>query len=87
MLSLFILFLVFGTLVPAIQQMQQTIHLKKERVIAYETLHEAAKQVRHLDSTEGVRTVDGMAYTWRYDGRLCVRYETFQGVQKSICER
>lgn len=86
MLSLFILFMVFGTLAPAIQQMQQSIYLKKERTIAYETLHEAAKQVLAGTSTEGVRGVDEMYFSWQYDGNLCVQYESFQGNQKKICE-
>ncbi|HSI67364.1 MAG TPA: hypothetical protein VK947_08120 [Planococcus sp. (in: firmicutes)] len=83
---MFILFAVFGTLAPAIQQMQHSIHLKKERAIAYETLHEAAKQVLATSSTEGVRMVDEMGFYWKYSGSLCVRYESYQGIQKNICE-
>jgi hypothetical protein len=85
MLSLFMLFMLFGTLLPVMQQLQQSAHLKKERMIAYETLHEGAKEIRFLQNTSGERQVNGVVYRWEMAEQLCVRYENYKRDEKIIC--
>lgn len=85
MLSLFMFFIVFGTLLPAFQYTQQSIHLKKEKLHAYETMHEGAKQAAAQDITSGKRKVDGTVYSWELTGRLCVTYENYRSEYQEIC--
>lgn len=85
MLSLFILFMLFGTLLPTMQQLQQSLHLKRERMIAYETLHEAAKEIGSMDTASGRRLINGVAYSWELSDRLCVEYVSYNEKEKTIC--
>lgn len=84
MLSLFIVFLVFGSLLPLIHEMQARLELKKERLAAYETLHEAAKTIAAEGSSEGSRTVNGILYSWQAEGH-CVEYADFRGEDQRLC--
>lgn len=84
MLSLFMVFLVFGSLLPLVHDMQVKLELKKERLAAYETLHEAAKSIASTGSTEGQRSVNGILYSWQAEGH-CVDYVNFQGKQVRLC--
>ncbi|WP_404467253.1 hypothetical protein [Planococcus rifietoensis] len=84
MLSLFMVFLVFGSLLPLAHEMQVRLELKKERLAAYETLHEAAKTIASAGSTEGQRSVNGILYSWQAEGP-CVDYVDFQGKQVRLC--
>ncbi|MGM0898156.1 MAG: hypothetical protein ACQEV0_09655 [Bacillota bacterium] len=84
MLSLFMVFLVFGSLLPLVHDMQVRLELKKERLAAYETLHVAAKAIASTGSTEGQRSVNGILYSWQAEGH-CVEYEDFQGEQVRLC--
>lgn len=79
------LFMLFGTLLPVMHQLQQSIHLKKERMIAYETLHEGAKEIRYLQNESGKRQVNGTVYRWEMAEQLCVYYENYRQVEKTIC--
>lgn len=79
------LFMIFGTLLPMMQQLQQSVHLKKEQLIAYETLHEAAKQVLDSDTSSGVRKVNGRSYRWQMGEQLCVDYEDFLAQLHRVC--
>ncbi|MDN7245752.1 hypothetical protein [Planococcus shenhongbingii] len=85
MLSLFMLFILFGTLLPVMQQLQQSIHLKKERLIAYETLHEGAKEIHSLNILQGERRVNGVTYSWEMKDELCVSYQTYKQTSETIC--
>lgn len=85
MLSLFMFFIVFGTLLPTFHHTQQSIHLKKERLYAYETMHEGAKQAAAQDITSGERNVNGTLYSWELAGQLCVTYENYRSEQQEIC--
>ena len=84
MLSLFMVFLVFGSLLPLVHDMQVRLELKKERLAAYETLHEAAKTIASTGSAEGQRSVNGILYSWQADGH-CVEYVDFQGEHVRLC--
>lgn len=54
-------------------------------MIAYETLHEAARQVLDTGATSGVRRVNGSAYRWEMGQQLCVHYEDFRSQPRSVC--
>lgn len=84
MLSLFMVFLIFGSLLPLVHDMQVRLELKKERLAAYETLHEAAKVVISSGSTHGERSVNGTLYSWQAEGH-CVEYENFKGERERLC--
>lgn len=84
MLSLFMVFLIFGSLLPLAHDMQVRLELKKERLAAYETLHEAAKTIAATGIIEGQRSVNGTLYSWQADGH-CVDYVDFQGKQERLC--
>lgn len=84
MLSLFMVFLVFGSLLPLAQDMQARLELKKERLAAFETMHEAAKVTAVSNATAGERTVNGIRYVWFAGGR-CVKYTDFRGEDEQLC--
>lgn len=84
MLSLSMFFIVFGTLLPTFQYTQQAMHLKKEKMIAFETMHEGAKQIAS-GTVSGQRTVDGTLYRWEFSGDLCVSYENYRGEHETVC--
>lgn len=85
MVSLFMVFIIFGSLLPVMLSVQQSLHVKKERVSAYETLHEAAREISSAGSVHGQRTVNGTIYSWEFSDRLCVDYADYQGKQKQLC--
>ncbi|MGI2326591.1 hypothetical protein [Planococcus sp. YIM B11945] len=85
MVSLLMLFILFGSLLPIMQHMHQSLQLKKERVAAYETLHEAAKEIHSEQVRTGARTVNGVVYTWEKTENLCVAYTDYQNAQRDIC--
>ncbi|WP_142827834.1 hypothetical protein [Planococcus soli] len=85
MLSLFMVFIIFGSLLPVMLSVQQSLHMKKERVSAYETLHEAAREVSSTGSVHGQRKVGGIVYNWQMADLLCVDYADYQGKQKRLC--
>lgn len=86
MVSLFMVFIIFGSLLPAMLSVQQSLHAKKERVSAYETLHEAARQIASTGAVAGQRTVNGTIYKWRFADQLCVDYANYQGERAELCE-
>jgi hypothetical protein len=85
MLSLAMVFLLFGSLLPVLQGMHESIQLKKERVFAFETMHEGAIEMQAEHSDHGTRTVDGVAYHWQMGERLCVNYTNYKGAPTALC--
>ncbi|MGO1059084.1 hypothetical protein ACTL32_08150 [Planococcus sp. FY231025] len=77
--------MLFGTLLPMMQQLQQSLHLKRERMIAYETMHEAAKEMAATDSRQGERTVNGRTYSWDMLEQLCVEYDDYRNRRQRVC--
>lgn len=84
MLSLSIVFLLFGFLVPLMHGMHISLQLKKERVAAYETLYEGAQLVES-GIINGRRTAEGVQFTWELTDRLCVRYKNFRNEAEELC--
>ena len=85
MLSLAMLFMMFGTLLPMMQGLQQSLHAKKERLVAYETLHEAAIEIAGFGIAKGERKAAGTLYRWEMAEQLCVYYDDFRNEQKKEC--
>ncbi|MCM3611252.1 hypothetical protein M4S82_08275 [Planococcus sp. MERTA32b] len=85
MLSLLIIFMLFGTLLPTVQKMQQTLDDKQLRAAAFETLHEAAKTIKAYGAVRGERTVNGVVFSWDYGSDLCVRYKNYRSLEETIC--
>ncbi|TWT08186.1 hypothetical protein FQV26_10355 [Planococcus sp. CPCC 101016] len=85
MVSLFMVFIIFGSLLPAMLSVQQSLQEKKERTSAFETLHEAARKISSSGALQGQRTVNGIVYNWEMADRLCVDYADFKGEQEQLC--
>lgn len=85
MLSLSIIFMLFGALLPLLHDMQQSIHYKKERAAAFETMHEAAKTMAATGETSGSRTVNETVYTWEFAENLCVSFLDYRQQEETIC--
>ncbi|WP_298829311.1 hypothetical protein [uncultured Planococcus sp.] len=85
MVSLFMVFIIFGSLLPIMLNMQRNLEEKKERVSAYETLHEAAREISSTGASNGQRTVNGIVYSWEMAGGLCVDYTDYKGQAERLC--
>ncbi|MFD1030712.1 hypothetical protein [Metaplanococcus flavidus] len=85
MLSLLIIFMLFGTLLPLMQKMHQTLDDKQLRTIAFETMHEAAKTIQATGKDFGTRTVNSTVFSWEYGTKLCVDYENYRHLPETIC--
>lgn len=86
MLSLMIIFMLFGTLLPLMQKMQQTLDDKQLRATAYETMHEAAKTIRATGASSGQRTVNHTVFAWEFEDGLCVSYKNYRLQPVTVCE-
>ncbi len=85
MLSLAMLFMLFGTLLPMMQHLQQSLHAKKERLVAFETLHEAAIEIKGYGSVIGERQAGGIRYRWEMTDKLCVFYDDYRNSPTQEC--
>ena len=85
MVSLFMVFIIFGSLLPAMLSIQQSLQEKKERTSAFETLHEAARKISSTGVLRGQRTVNGIVYSWEMADQHCVDYADFKGRQEQLC--
>lgn len=84
MVSLSIVFIIFGSLLPVMMGVQQSLQVKKERVSAYETLHEAAREIS-TGVIQGQRVVNGIVYSWQMTDQLCVDYADYKGKREQLC--
>lgn len=87
MVSLLIITMLFGTLVPTMQKMHQSLESKQLRGTAYETMHEAAKVILSTGASSGERTVNEVLFKWEYGSELCVSYLDYRLSPVTICER
>ena len=85
MLSLLLVFVLFGTLLPVLHGMHEKLQLKKERVTAFETMHEGALTMQSEHIKQGMRTINGTTYHWKMAGLLCVSYTNYKGEATDIC--
>ncbi|WP_106532649.1 hypothetical protein [Planomicrobium soli] len=85
MLSLTIIFVLFGSLLPVLQGMHEKLQLKKERVAAFETMHEGVIEMQAVQVRSGTRKLNGVDYHWQMDGNICVSYTNYKGKPESEC--
>ncbi|ANU28352.1 hypothetical protein [Planococcus versutus] len=85
MVSLSIVFVIFGSLLPVMIGAQHSLHVKKERVNAFETLHEAAREKNATGRMQGQRMVNGILYQWQMSDELCVEYMDYKKQRRQLC--
>lgn len=80
-LTLTIVIVIFGTLLPFSSIVTSKLHVKKAHMYAAETAYQGAIYFRAYGLMEGVRQVDGVDYDWTIDGQsVCVSYEIVEKV-------
>ncbi|WP_100069870.1 hypothetical protein [Planococcus donghaensis] len=85
MVSLLMVFILFGSLLPVMIGIQHSLQVKKERVSAFETLHEAAREISTTGNLQGQRTVNNILYSWEMEEQLCVDYVDYKEQRRRIC--
>ena len=80
-LTLTIVIVIFGTLLPFSSIVTSKLQVKKAHMYAAETAYQGAIYFRAYGLMEGVRQVDGVDYDWTIDGQsVCVSYEIVEKV-------
>lgn len=84
-LSVMIIMLLCGTLIPISYTMKTNLYHKKLEVFAVEIAYEGLKRSQHQHINEGVKIIEGVAYQWAFDGQqICVNFENTQESRR-IC--
>lgn len=79
MLSLVIILVIFGSLLPLATTLTSSVTGKKQAMIAAETSYQAAIHFKSSGRTAGRRTHEELAYDWTVsNGQICVVYEVLQ---------
>lgn len=78
-------FILFGSLLPVMIGIQHSLQVKKERVSAIETLHEAAREISATGKLQGQRKVNNIFYSWKMEEKLCVDYVDYKEQRRRIC--
>ena len=74
-LTLTIVMVIFGTLLPLASTMSLKLQMKKSQMYAAETALQGAIYFKAYGLQEGVREVDGVNYKWSIEGQsVCVSY-------------
>jgi len=80
-LTLTIVIVIFGTLLPFSATVTSKLQIKKAHMYAAETAHQGAIYFKAFGLMEGVRKADGVDYDWTIDGQsVCVSYEIAEKV-------
>lgn len=89
LLTLAILMLLCGSLIPLHSHLNQTLHESKLELHASEVAYQGAQQVAAGGVKEGTLTIDGVLYHWEYqDSSICVTFPNVEGAkQKCISEQ
>jgi hypothetical protein len=75
-LTLTIIIVIFGTLLPFASTVETKLQMKKAHMYAAETAHQGAIYFSAYGLVEGIRQVKGVNYKWIIDGKsVCVSYE------------
>ncbi|MFP3918759.1 hypothetical protein U5N28_13235 [Lysinibacillus telephonicus] len=83
LLSISILFIIAGLLIPLSHNMKSLLYNKKLELHASETAYEAAKIIHNDYKTSGVNVIDDVEYYWFYDGRkICIEFKNLSGERK-----
>lgn len=87
-LSLVILFLIVGSIIPLSYKLKITLFEYKLEYHASEVALNAAKTILYTGQTIGSKTIDGIQYDWYYNGdEICVTYEKFNEKEKKCINR
>lgn len=79
MLSLVIIIVIFGSLLPLATTLTSSVTGKKQAMIAAETSYQAAIHYKSSGRTVGRRTHEELDYDWTVsNGEICVAYEVLQ---------
>ncbi|MFC4411133.1 hypothetical protein ACFOZY_11955 [Chungangia koreensis] len=82
MLTIAILFMISGGLIPVLVDMQIQLEDKKRSMHAAETAYQAVLKL----SDRGEREIDGTLYSWMLgEERICVYYLTHKQKEESVC--
>lgn len=74
-LTLTIVMVIFGTLLPLASTMSLKLQMKKSQMYAAETALQGAIYFKAYGLLEGVRQIDGVNYDWSIEGQsVCVSY-------------
>ncbi|TWT09382.1 hypothetical protein FQV28_05755 [Planomicrobium sp. CPCC 101079] len=85
MLSLAMVFVLFGSLLPVLHGMHEKLQLKRERAAAFETMYEGAIEMQSENAKSGMRTINGTVYHWQMDTHMCASYNTYKGEPEVVC--
>lgn len=76
MLTLVIVMLITGSLIPLHSQLNRTLYNQKLELHASEVAHQGAVQVAKGQSLQGALTVEGVLYSWQFaDNSICVAFQ------------
>lgn len=85
MLSLVIILVIFGSLLPLATTLMLSVAEKKQVMIAAETSYQAAIHFNSSGKTAGRRTHESIHYDWTIaTGQVCVAY-TVQQIEHTKC--
>jgi hypothetical protein len=80
-LTLTIVIVIFGTLLPFASIMTSKLEIKKAHMYAAETALQGAIYFKAYGLMEGIRQIDEVDYEWTIDGlSVCVSYEIVEKV-------
>ncbi len=83
LLSIFVLFIITGSLIPLSYQMKNTLYNKKLELHASETAYEAAKMIKKHNEWTGVNVIENVKYDWDFDGKqICIKFNNLNGERK-----
>lgn len=87
-LSVFILMVLFGSLIPFSYHLKTSILYKKLDYHASEVALEAAKIVKDVGQTKGTKIIDHVQYDWEYNGgEICVTYRKIDVTERKCISR
>lgn len=84
LLTLVIIILIFGTLLPFFYRLEASLYEKKLSLHAAEAALFAAGHIKKFQKYEGQITIDQVTYFWKGDERtICIRYSGIQ--EEELC--
>lgn len=86
MLTIAILFMITGVLIPLMVGIRGQLEDKKRSMHAAETAYHSVFEARYSKVEDGERRIDGVVYHWKREGRrICIEYFSHNSSSKRIC--